>query len=117
LIQRCRRLPGRVTPREAQTYTIQAEPAFFINDFYCTAQCDGDALESVDLASADSRVGFCCGDPRHDITSGDQVVSKPAGPRPRPDWAPDESESLTLEDAGFSAQPPDRRYAVSLRPH
>src|SRR4030095_11642085 len=34
---------GRVTPPEAQTYTIQAEPAFFINDFYCSAACDGDA--------------------------------------------------------------------------
>ena len=45
LDRRCHRQPGRATPREAQTYTIQAEPAFFINDFYCTAQCDGDGSQ------------------------------------------------------------------------
>jgi uncharacterized protein YfaS (alpha-2-macroglobulin family) len=105
---------GRVTPREAQTYTIQAEPAFFINDFYCTAQCDGDGSNPL-ISRVPIRVSdFAAAIRATDITSADQTVSKPAGPRPRPEWAPDESESLTLEDAGFSAQPPDRRYAVSL---
>jgi alpha-2-macroglobulin len=105
---------GRVTPLEAQTYTIVAEPAFFIDDFICSTSCDGDASNPL-ISRVPIRVSdFATAIRATDITSGDQVVSKAAGPRPRPDWAPDESEALTLEDAGFSAQPPDRRYVVSV---
>jgi uncharacterized protein YfaS (alpha-2-macroglobulin family) len=104
---------GPATPRDAQTYTVRAERAFFLDDFYCTAQCDGDASNPL-ISRADIRVAdFGAALRATDITSGEQAVVKPAGPRPRPDWAPDASDSLTLEDAGFTAQPPDRRYVVT----
>jgi uncharacterized protein YfaS (alpha-2-macroglobulin family) len=107
---------GRATPREAQSYTIQVERALFINDFECTAQCDGDASNPL-VSRAEIRVAdFAAATRATDITSGNQVVTRPVAPRPRPDWAPDASELLTLEDAGFAAQPPDKRYAVSIAP-
>jgi uncharacterized protein YfaS (alpha-2-macroglobulin family) len=105
---------GPATPREAQTYTIQAEPAFFINDFYCTSQCDGDASNPLISRAQIRAADFAAATRATDITSGEQAVTKPGAARPRPDWAPDASEALTLEDAGFTAQPPDRRYAISV---
>src|SRR5262245_29845004 len=34
---------GPATPGQPQSYTIEAERAFFIDDFECTSACDGDA--------------------------------------------------------------------------
>jgi uncharacterized protein YfaS (alpha-2-macroglobulin family) len=105
---------GSGTPPEAQTFTITAEPAFFINDFSCTSQCDGEIYNPL-ISRAEIRVpDFAAATRAVDITSGEQAVTRAPGPRPRPDWAPDASDTLTLEDAGFAAQPPDRRYAISI---
>ena len=106
---------GRATPPEAQTYTIQAEPAFFIDDFFCTSQCDGDG--SNPLRSPASLSAFRISRRRSvRLTSRPAIRSCPSRRDhvARPDWAPDESPALTLEDAGFTAQPPDRRYVVSV---
>src|SRR4030095_5796462 len=48
-----------------------------------------------------------------DITKGDQAVAKSPTPRARRDFEPEANVRLTLEDAGFAAQPPDSRYAVT----
>src|ERR1700741_2262772 len=48
-----------------------------------------------------------------DISAGEQAIRKAPTTRARREYAPDADSYLTLEDAGFAAQPPDRRYAVS----
>ena len=51
----CRRRPGRPRRGKPQTYTIRVERAFFVDDFYCTAECDGDALEPARACARRSR--------------------------------------------------------------
>src|SRR6185436_15155730 len=41
-------------------------------------------------------------------------VAKPATPRPRPDYEPDEAEAFSLEDAGFERQPPARTFSITI---
>ncbi|HEX6972991.1 MAG TPA: Ig-like domain-containing protein, partial [Vicinamibacterales bacterium] len=38
---------GAATPGKDQSFTIQVEPAFFIDGFYCRAECDPDAWNPV----------------------------------------------------------------------
>jgi uncharacterized protein YfaS (alpha-2-macroglobulin family) len=104
---------GPATPGQAQTFTVKAEPAFFVDDFFCTAACDADVANPLRMRAAVRAADFAAALTVSDITSGSQPVPKATSPRDRPEWAPDADEYLTLEDAGFDAQPPDRRYAVS----
>ena len=104
---------GPATPRETQTYTIEAENAFFIDDFRCTLECDADRWNPLRVRTPVKVAAFAAALRATDITSGEQPVRKPAAPRPRPAYEPDASDYLTLEDAGFAAQPPDRRYVVT----
>ena len=73
------RQPARRTPREAQTYTIQAEPAFFINGFYCTAQCDGDGYNPLDFRAAVRVADFAAAIRATDITVRRTGRAKAAG--------------------------------------
>jgi hypothetical protein len=104
---------GPATPREPQTYTIKAERAFFIDDFYCRAECDGDAANALRMRAPVRVADFAVALRATDITSGEQAVGKSSMPRARRPWEPDAEYELTLEDAGFDAQPPDRRYVVT----
>jgi hypothetical protein len=104
---------GPSTPGQPQSYTIRVEPAFFIDEFYCTSACDGDATNPLQMRVPVRVADFAAALRAIDITAGEQPVNKPPTPRARPDWQPDASPWLTLEDAGFAAQPPDRRYVVT----
>jgi alpha-2-macroglobulin len=104
---------GPATPGELQTYTIQVERAFFIDDFDCTATCDGDASNPLHMSAPVKVADFAAALRAIDITGADQPVRKLTTPRPRPDFWPDADEALTLEDAGYAAQPPDRKYVVT----
>jgi uncharacterized protein YfaS (alpha-2-macroglobulin family) len=103
---------GTATPPEEQTYTIRAEPAFFIEDFRCTSECDGDAWNPLRVSAPVRVADFAAALRATDITSGEQPVQKSSAPRPRPDYEPEANVFLSLEDAGFNAQPPDRKYVV-----
>ncbi len=103
---------GTAVPGHPQTYTIQMEHAFFINGFHCKGQCDADAWNPVVVRVPVKASDFAAALTATDITSMPQAVPKRAMARPRRDFDPDESEMLTLEDAGFDAQPPDRKYSV-----
>ena len=105
---------GSATPGTAQAYTVEAEPAFFLDGFECRKDCDGDARNAlrsrtdiiVKASAAALRVV--------DITTATpQPVRKPATRPSRGEFAPESSRNLTLEDAGFAAQPPNRKFAVS----
>ncbi|HET9360704.1 MAG TPA: Ig-like domain-containing protein, partial [Vicinamibacterales bacterium] len=103
---------GPATPPGEQSFTIRAESAFFIEDFRCTSECDGDAWNPMRVRAPVRVADFAAALRATDITSGEQPVQKPSTPRPRPVYAPEASNFLTLEDAGFNAQPPNRKYVV-----
>ncbi|HEY1307111.1 MAG TPA: alpha-2-macroglobulin family protein [Vicinamibacterales bacterium] len=105
---------GPATPSQIQTFTIQVEPAFFVSGFNCSAQCDGDAWNPLEMRTPVKVTDFATALRVTDITSSDQTVRKPATPRQRPEYAPEVDAHLTLEDAGFNVQPPDRRFAMML---
>jgi uncharacterized protein YfaS (alpha-2-macroglobulin family) len=112
------RLPspaGPATPGKPQSYMLQVEPAFFINGFWCKSECDGDARNPLEMRAPVQIKDFASALKVSDVTSGEKAVSRAATPQRR-DFEPDASSLLTLEEAGYEAQPPDRRYQVIVGP-
>lgn len=104
---------GPATPGRAQTYTVEAEPAFFVRGFRCSAACSGDSYNPLQFTAPVRAAAFAAAAGALDITAAPQPVKKGAAPRRAPD-DDDTSTWLTLEDAGFAAQPPNRKYVVTL---
>jgi uncharacterized protein YfaS (alpha-2-macroglobulin family) len=105
---------GRATPGADQHFTIEVEKAFFIDGFRCTAECDPDGWNPVRMRSEVKASEFSKAVTALELAATPVPVSKPATPRARPDYQRDASTELTLEDAGFSAQPPSKTYAVTV---
>lgn len=105
---------GAATPGRAQIYTVEAEPAFFVDGFRCRTACSGDAFNPLRLRTAVRAADLASSASALDITGSPQPVKKAARPRAAPDGDDDASTFLTLEDAGFEAQPPNRTYVVTL---
>ena len=106
---------GQATPGTAQTHTIKVERAFFIDGFRCHTACDPDGWNPVQLRAAVKVADFASAVAATDITATPAPAIKGAPARPRGDDVRDASSRVTLEDAGFGAQPPVRKYAVSVR--
>ncbi len=106
---------GTATPGRPQTYTIQAGRAFFIDGFRCTNECNPDGWNPVRMRAEVKVSDFAGAVTATDVTDAPRPVAKAAKPRPRREYDGDESSALTLEDAGFDAPPPNRRYAVAAR--
>lgn len=107
---------GPATPAEPQQYILQAERAFFVDGFWCTQACDGDRRNPIILRAGVRTQDFAKVLSVSDVTrTPDRPVDRTGEPRQR-DFALDWSGSLTLEDAGFNAQPPDSRYAATIPP-
>ena len=107
---------GAATPGQEQTFTIEAEQAFFIDKFYCRLECEPDGWNPIQMRREVSVKAFATAIAATDITATpERPVVKPATPRPRGEEAADEGSQLTLEDAGFAPQPPVRKYAVTAR--
>jgi hypothetical protein len=108
---------GPATPGSSQSYTVETERAFFIDGFHCASQCDPDWRNAVRFRSKVDVEAFAKAITVVDATSG-KPIARPAAPskdRPRDDHEYYEDENaLTLEDAGYQAPPPDRRYTVSI---
>jgi hypothetical protein len=107
---------GDQVPGLTQSYVVQVEPAFFVWRFDCAAQCDPDARNPLEL-SRDVRVtDFAAAVRASDVTnpSTPQPVTKPATPPSRGEFDLDETQYLSLEDAGFASQPPARTYEVTV---
>ncbi|MGE0815739.1 MAG: MG2 domain-containing protein [Vicinamibacterales bacterium] len=110
------RLPspaGPATPGTVQQYTVEAEPAFFFDGFSCARECDGDDRNPLRSRAPVNVKAFAAAIRVMDITAAPQPVRKPARAPARPPYADEDATFLTLEDAGYAAQPPDRKYAVS----
>lgn len=109
-----RGLAGRATPDDEQTFTLQLEPAFFIDGFSCHAQCDPSDWNPIRFR-VPTRVADVAGALTvTDVTSGSQPVAPRSTP-PRSDES-DATPAVTLEDAGFAAQPAARTYAATVAP-
>ena len=105
---------GRATPGRTQSYVVEAERAFFADGFECRAQCSSDAYNPLRFRAAVRVADVAMALTATDITTATpQPVRKPARPRATRE-ADDESAWLTIEDAGFAAQPPNRTYALTL---
>jgi alpha-2-macroglobulin len=108
-------LAGPATPPLEQSYTIMTEPAFFIDAFHCTAQCDPDDNNPVRHRTLVELDRFAKALRVTDITSGrDSQVTRPSPAPVRDERFRDDGALLTLEDAGFNAQPPATSYVVTV---
>lgn len=107
---------GTATPGRTQEYTVQAEHAFFVDAFACSSACDPESFNPLKMRRPVKASEFAKAISVADITTPgrEQAVAKPktAKPSRRPDL--DAAPALTLEDAGFDAQPPAKTYAVTL---
>ena len=106
---------GTATPTRVQTYTIEAEHAFFITGFMCTESCDPDTRNPIELTSEVEIKTVAPAISVLDVTDKPQPVTKAAKPAPRPDYALDRVPEFTLEDVGYDAQRPNRKYVVTAR--
>ena len=108
---------GPATPGAAQTYTVETEKAFFIDGFYCTSQCDPDSRNALRFRSRVNVENFAKAITVVDAMSGKPIARPPAASPNKPrddDEYYEEENALTLEDAGYQSQPPDRTYAVII---
>ena len=108
---------GSATPGKTQTFTIRAERAFFIDGFYCHTTCDPDYRNPIEMRSAVRVADFAAAASAKDVTAAPVDVAKASKPPARGEiFSLDASPAITLEDAGFEALPPLRRYVVMVRP-
>ncbi|MDQ3070968.1 MAG: MG2 domain-containing protein, partial [Acidobacteriota bacterium] len=105
---------GAARPDGPQAFTVQLEPAFFIDGFHCHAQCDPSDWNPVRM-----RAPVAVRDAAAAMTVAD--ISTPVSPRAvtragarTPAADEDAVPAVTLEDAGFAAQPAARTYAVTV---
>jgi uncharacterized protein YfaS (alpha-2-macroglobulin family) len=107
---------GPATPGRPQQFTVEAEPAFFITGFWCTAQCDADRRNPIRTRSLVRTADFASALEVTKLAPGaEQRVPKPAATR-RDESDLDYGGGLVIEDAGYDPQPPASRYAVTLAP-
>ena len=74
---------GQATPPSTQTYTVKVEPAFFINGFDCTTQCDPDRWNPINMRTAVKATDFAKAVRAVDVTtpSSPRAVARAAAPR------------------------------------
>jgi uncharacterized protein YfaS (alpha-2-macroglobulin family) len=106
---------GAATPGVEQEYTIEGEHAFFVRGIWCPAACDPDSRNPVRLHNDVKVTDFAKALRVRDVSSAaGKDLPKPEKTPTRTEWSGDRSSSLTIEDAGFPAQPPASTYLLSL---
>jgi uncharacterized protein YfaS (alpha-2-macroglobulin family) len=106
---------GPATPGATQSYTVQTEKAFFIDGFLCTTACDPDSRNPLLVRTRVNVEDFAKAATVVDAASGKPIARPPAADKPRErDGYFEEEAALTLEDAGYQSQPPNRRYIVTV---
>jgi uncharacterized protein YfaS (alpha-2-macroglobulin family) len=110
-------IQGKATPAKAQTFTVHAEPTFFVEGFIYHSAVDPEYHNPMrfrgNVSPRDLR-GLITA---IDITdpNNETPVAQKSGPLRR-DSDMDRTQYLTLEDVGFASQPPARTYAVRIDP-
>jgi alpha-2-macroglobulin len=108
---------GTATPVKPQEYTMRAERAFFVTGFGCTTSCNPDDGNQIRLTTLVEAADFKKVVKVFDVSKGTAVeVARPAQPPAQAGqrFGYDDSARLTLEDAGYSAQPPATTYLVTI---
>ncbi len=108
-------LAGPAVSSRSQSYTIEVEPTFFVNHVHCDNACDPDNNNPVEFRGSVKAAAFATALKATDVTDArrERPLTKSA-PRQRETWERDESDSLSLEDAGFAAQPPASTLLLTL---
>jgi alpha-2-macroglobulin len=108
---------GPATPARHQEYVVKVEQAFFVDRAYCMAECNPDDSNPLVFRRPVKVTEFAGAASARDVTTPTQVgLAKPHQPRLKDEYGNvrDIEESLTLEDAGFDAQPPAHTYLVTV---
>ncbi|HTI37655.1 MAG TPA: MG2 domain-containing protein [Vicinamibacterales bacterium] len=108
---------GRAVSGRGEQYVIEAERAFFVDRVWCTVECDPDAGNPVEFRAPVKTATFGAALKAEDITDPGRPVQQQKGTPPRREAdTPDDETGLTVEDAGFKAQPPATTWLVTLPP-
>ena len=106
---------GTVPTPRPQTYTMQFEDAFFIDDPNCVSGCAPDMWNPIRLRqralTSNVRRAFSAADV---TTATPRPVARKAGAPPEGDS--DRGEAFTLEDLGYDPQKPNSTYALRVDP-
>ncbi|MEA2570840.1 MAG: alpha-2-macroglobulin [Acidobacteriota bacterium] len=107
--------PTSVRRGRAQDFTIELEPALFVKSISCTARCNPESSNRIELRT---RYGVAFDEMKKAVTVVD--VTDPASPKPLPQTPPSRdwdspSESFSLDELGF-ALVPAHTYAIAIAP-
>jgi alpha-2-macroglobulin len=106
---------GSEKPRDVSSFTIETERAFFVQGFWCSRQCPADLGNHLRFRSPVKTTAYAAAVRVADATTAAAPVpvAKVKTP-PQREVELDETEYVSLEDAGFDPQPPARTYAVTI---
>jgi uncharacterized protein YfaS (alpha-2-macroglobulin family) len=106
---------GLAVSGRPQNYTIKVEPTFFVNSFRCEEACDPDNNNPVRFRVPVKAAAFAAALKATDVTDPrrERALVK-TKPRARESWELDESQELSVEDAGLQAQPPATTWLATL---
>jgi alpha-2-macroglobulin len=107
---------GPATPRSPQTFTFDVEPPFFVVRLHCRAQCDGDGWNPIEFSTNVRADALGAALRVADITTEPEVAIARGTARRDRTYQLDDWHMLTLEDAGFTRQPPNRTFALTIDP-
>ena len=109
---------GPATPGKPQEYTVQVEPALFVDRLECFSECNPDNANFLSFRAPVRVPEFARAVSARDITTPgrDTALAKAHPPREKDAYGTvrDIETTLSLEDAGFDAQPPARTYLVTV---
>jgi hypothetical protein len=106
---------GAATRGVEDSFTIEAEPALFVEGFHCRSACTPEDWNPVRFLAPVRADAFAAAATVKDVTNPGAPVPVQRStkvPERSHDW--DNSSRLTLEDGGFAAQPPARTYEVAI---
>jgi uncharacterized protein YfaS (alpha-2-macroglobulin family) len=109
---------GPATPARAQEYTVEVEPAFFVDHIECAAECNPDNANVLWFRGPVKVADFAQATSARDVTAPGREVAlaKPHPPRQKDAYGNtrDVETTLSLEDAGFDAPAPAHAYVVTV---
>jgi alpha-2-macroglobulin len=106
-------LAGLAVSNRPDSYTIQAEPTFFATSFACGDSCDPDSRNPIRFTVPVKTKAFAESVRAVDITDErrERPIAKGTA-RKRESWEQDESDALSLDDAGLTHPPATTWFAT-----